>query len=62
MKYTKNDIDYFMIPVNDNFYLYPASENGFSSKCLRFNQPSKNNQNGYNLASDYEFDKVIKEI
>jgi hypothetical protein len=35
MKYTNKEIDYFMTEKEGIFYLYPAEENGFATKCLR---------------------------
>ena len=35
MKYTNQEIDYFMTEKDNVFYLYPASDNGFVEKKLR---------------------------
>ena len=58
MKYTTKEIDYFMTEKDGIFYLYPAEENGFTSKILRISSQQKNNQ--INWAKDYEFEEVIK--
>jgi len=43
MKYTTKEIDYFMTEKDGIFYLYPAEENGFTSKILRISSQQKNN-------------------
>lgn len=58
MKYTAKEIDYFMTEKDGIFYLYPAEENGFTSKILRISSQQKNNQ--INWAKNYEFEEVIK--
>lgn len=58
MKYTTKEIDYFMTEKDGIFYLYPAEENGFTSKILRISSQQKNNQ--INWAKGYEFEEVIK--
>lgn len=58
MKYTNKEIDYFMTEKDDKFYLYPAEEEGFVSKCLRIT--SKQNQSQIKWAKDYEFEEVSK--
>lgn len=60
MKYTNQEIDYFMTEKDDVFYLYPADENGFTQKKLRITFKT-NNQN-VNLARNYEFEEVIKNL
>lgn len=58
MKYTNKEIDYFMTEKDGIFYLYPAEEEGFVSKCLRVT--SKQNQPQIKWAKDYEFKEVSK--
>ena len=60
MKYTNKEIDYFMTEKDNQFYLYPAEEEGFVSKCLRIT--SKQNQPQIKWAKDYLFEEVIKNI
>lgn len=60
MKYTNKEIDYFMTEKDNIFYLYPADEEGFVSKCLRIS--SKQNQKQINWAKDYEFEEVSKDF
>ena len=57
MKYTNQEIDYFMTEKEGNFYLYPASETGFAEKRLRI-LPTKNTN--ITWAKDYLFEEVIK--
>lgn len=58
MKYTNKEIDYFMTEKDGKFYLYPAEEDGFVSKCLRISCKQKQNQ--INWAKDYEFEVISK--
>ena len=58
MKYTNKEIDYFMTEKDGKFYLYPAEEEGFVSKCLRIT--SKQNQSQIKWAKNYEFEEVSK--
>lgn len=58
MKYTNQEIDYFMTEKDGMFYLYPASEKGFSVKTLRVSSLQKQSQ--INWAKDYLFEEVIK--
>lgn len=58
MKYTNKEIDYFMTEKDGIFYLYPAEEEGFVSKCLRIE--SKQNQPQIKWAKDYTFEEVSK--
>ena len=58
MKYTNKEIDYFMTEKDNIFYLYPAEEKGFATKCLRIQ--SKQNQSQINWAKDYIFEEVSK--
>ena len=60
MKYTSKEIDYFMTEKDDIFYLYPAAEEGFTSKCLRIE--CKQNQKQINWAKDYIFEEVSKDL
>lgn len=57
MKYTNQEIDYFMTERDGNFYLYPASKTGFAEKRLRV-LSTKNTQ--VTWAKDYLFEEVIK--
>lgn len=59
MKYTNKEIDYFMTEKDGRFYLYPADENGFITKCLRIFSDAKN-QTQINWAKDYLFEEVSK--
>lgn len=58
MKYTKEEIDYFMTEKDNKFYLYPAEESGFVQKTLRIS--SKQNQNSIFWAKDYLIEEVSK--
>lgn len=58
MKYTNQEIDYFMTEKDGLFYLYPAEEKGFATKTLRIK--SKQNQSQINWAKDYIFEEVSK--
>ena len=58
MRYTSQEIDYFMTEKDGIFYLYPATETGFVTKTLRIS--SKQNQSQINWAKDYEFEEVCK--
>lgn len=58
MPYTTKEIDYFMTEKDGIFYLYPASETGFSQKILRIS--AKQAQKTISWAKDYEFEEVIK--
>ena len=58
MKYTNKEIDFFMTEKENIFYLYPAEEEGFVSKCLRLK--SETNSSIIKWAKDYEFEEVIK--
>lgn len=57
MKYTNQEIDYFMTEREDKFYLYPAQENGFKEKRLRI-LPTRNTN--VTWAKDYLFEEVVK--
>ena len=58
MKYTTEEVDYFMTEKDGKFYLYPAEKEGFVSKSLRIT--SKQNQSNIKWAKDYEFEEVSK--
>lgn len=58
MKYTNQEIDYFMTEKDGIFYLYPAEPEGFTVKTLRVT--SKQNQSSIKWAKDYEFSEVSK--
>lgn len=58
MHYTNKEIDYFMTEKDNIYYLYPASENGFTQKILRIS--AKQNQKSINWAKDYQFEEVVK--
>ena len=59
MRYSKEDIDYFMTEKDDVFYLYPAEPEGFKEKCLRLFSKQAN-QPSIKWAKDYQFEEVIK--
>ena len=59
MKYTSEEIEYFMTEKDNNFYLYPATKTGFSVKTLRLTATNVNNSQ-INWAKDYLFEEVIK--
>ena len=59
MKYTNQEIDYFMTERDNLFYLYPAEENGFKEKCLRL-ESKQPNQPAIKWAKDYLFEEVSK--
>ena len=61
MKYTNKEIDYFMTEKDGQFYLYPATEEGFVSKSLRIFSDAKN-QTQINWAKDYLFEEVSKNL
>lgn len=58
MKYTNQEIDYFMTEKDGIFYLYPADLEGFTVKTLRIT--SKQKQSNIKWAKDYEFSEVSK--
>lgn len=58
MKYTTQEIDYFMTEKDGIFYLYPAEEQGFVTRSLRVT--SKQNQAHIKWAKDYTFEEVSK--
>lgn len=59
MKYTNQEIDYFMTEFEGQFYLYPASEQGFVEKTLRL---ANGNQKNISYAKDYTFEEVGKNL
>ena len=61
MKYTPEEIDYFMTEFNNEYYLIPCERSRNEMK-LRF-KPTKNNQDHKaHFAKDYLFNEVIKTI
>lgn len=61
MKYTKEEIDFFMTEQDGIFYLYPAPEVGLKEKTLRV-KPTKTGQvKNICFAKDYIFEEVIKD-
>lgn len=61
MKYTKDEIDFFMTEKEGKFYLYPAPEQGLKEKTLRV-LPTKSGQiKNISFAKDYLFEEVIKD-
>ena len=62
MKYTNKEIDFFMTEKDGNFYLYPASEDGFVEKKLRVIPPKSGQVKNISFAKDYEFEEVIKNL
>ena len=61
MKYTPDEIDFFMTEKNGNFYLVPV-EGNTSQKTLRLVPPKTGQKTGFSLAKDYLFEEVIKTI
>ncbi len=59
MKYTNQEIDYFMTEFENEFYLYPAPEQGLTEKTLRL---AKGNQTNISYAKDYKFEEVSKNL
>lgn len=60
MKYTPDEIDFFMTEFENEFYLVPC-EKAKSEMRLRF-KPTKNNQDHKAFfAKDYKFEEVIKQ-
>ena len=60
MKYTKEEIDFFMTEQEGIFYLYPAPEEGLKEKTLRV-KPTKTGQvKNISFAKDFIFEEVIK--
>lgn len=62
MKYTNQEIDYFMTEQEGIFYLYPASEEGFLEKKLRILPPKSGQTKNITFAKDYVFEEVIKNL
>lgn len=62
MKYTNQEIDYFMTEQEGIFYLYPASEEGFLEKKLRVLPPKSGQTKNITFAKDYVFEEVIKNL
>lgn len=61
MKYTKDEIDFFMTEKDGIFYLFPAPEEGIQEKCLRIIPPKSGQVKGISFAKDYIFEEVIKD-
>ena len=60
MKYTPDEIDFFMTEFENEFYLVPCKEERVEMR-LRF-KPTKNNQDHKAFfAKDYKFEEVIKQ-
>ena len=60
MKYTKEEIDFFMTEQEGIFYLYPAPKEGVKEKTLRV-KPTKTGQvKNISFAKDFIFEEVIK--
>ena len=60
MKYTNNEIDFFMTERDGQFYLYPVPEEGITVKTLRV-LPTKTKQTtNISWAKDYIFEEVVK--
>ena len=60
MKYTKEEIDFFMTEQDGVFYLYSAPDQGIKEKTLRV-KPTKTGQTkNICFAKDYVFEEVIK--
>lgn len=60
MHYTNKEIDYFMTEKDNVYYLYPATEEGFTQKILRLS--AKQAQKSINWAKDYQFEEIIKDF
>ena len=61
MKYTNEEIDYFMTEFDGIFYLYPVPEQGISVKTLRTTSDNPRVKN-IDYAEDYIFEKVVKDL
>lgn len=60
MKYSPEEIDFFMTEFENKFYLIPCDKERTEMR-LRF-KPTKNNQdNKAFFAKDFEFEEVIKQ-
>ena len=60
MHYTNKEIDYFMTEKDNVYYLYPATDEGFTRKILRFSAKQANKS--INWAKDYQFEEIIKDF
>ena len=61
VKYTKEEIDYFIIPTFENVYIIPVEK--CASECNLHLEPPKNGQKAnIKMADDYEGDKMLTEI
>lgn len=59
MKYTNQEIDYFMTEFEGQFYLYPAPADGLTEKTLRL---IEGNQTNISYARDYQIEEVSKNL
>ena len=62
MRYTNQEIDYFMTEKDGNYYLYPAKEKGFAVKSLRVIPPKSGQTKNIEYAKDYLFEEVSKSL
>lgn len=60
MKYTKEEVDFFMTERDGIFYLYPAPEEGLKEKTLRVLPPKSGQIKNISFAKDFIFEEVIK--
>lgn len=61
LKYTKDEIDFFMTEKEGIFYLYPAPEQGLKEKTLRVLSTKSGQTKNISFAKDYIFEEVIKD-
>lgn len=57
VKYSENEVDFFMVSFKDNLYLVPIQECLGSQRTLCYFQNGKNL-----LASDYEAEKILQQL
>ena len=62
MRYTNQEIDYFMTEKDGSYYLYPAKEKGFVMKSLRVIPPKSGQVKNIEYAKDYLFEEVSKSL
>lgn len=60
MKYTKEEVDFFMTERDGIFYLYPAPEKGLKEKTLRVLPPKSGQIKNISFAKDFIFEEIIK--
>lgn len=60
MKYTKEEVDFFMTERDGIFYLYPAPEEGLKEKTLRVLPPKSGQIKNISFAKDFIFEEIIK--